>query len=200
MALGLVAFAAFLALTTLWEPDTSALALAGWFFGATLAIAWVMAPATDVVVGAAPVATSGVASATNTVAHVVSGALGVAILGSLVSSIYANEVANSLGNLPRRAQATAEDSVGAANAIATHPTPARNVVQPARHDGRRLHARHGARPTGRRGARRRRRAAGRPLAPEARTRAALSVAERKRNVVLVDQAREPSADVGDSPA
>ena len=39
---------------------------------------WVMAPATEAVVGAVPAAKSGVASATNTVARMVSGALGVA--------------------------------------------------------------------------------------------------------------------------
>ena len=49
---------------------------------------WVMAPATDAVVGAVPPAKSGVASATNTVARMVSGALGVAVVGSLVSSLY----------------------------------------------------------------------------------------------------------------
>ena len=49
---------------------------------------WVMAPATDAVVGAVPAAKTGVASATNTVARMVSGALGVAVVGSLVSSLY----------------------------------------------------------------------------------------------------------------
>ena len=66
---------------------------------------WVMAPATDAVVGAVPAARSGVASATNTVARMVSGALGVAILGSIVSSLYRDDVDGSLGGLPPHAQA-----------------------------------------------------------------------------------------------
>ena len=65
-----------------------------------------------------PAAKSGVASATNTVARMVSGALGVAVIGSLVSSLYSNDVDGSLVGLPAQAQAGAEDSVGAASAIA----------------------------------------------------------------------------------
>ena len=75
-------------------------------------------PATSAVVGAVPAAKSGVASATNTVARMVSGALGVAVIGSLVSSLYSNDVDGSLVGLPAQAQAGAEDSVGAASAIA----------------------------------------------------------------------------------
>jgi hypothetical protein len=70
-----------------------------------------------------PAAKSGVASATNTVARMVSGALGVAIIGSLVSSLYSNDVDGSLAGLPAQAQAGAEDSVGAASAIATQLPP-----------------------------------------------------------------------------
>jgi hypothetical protein len=77
-----------------------------------------MAPATDAVVGAVPAAKSGVASATNTVARMVAGALGVAVIGSLLSSLYANDVDGSLGALPPQAQVAAEDSIGAASAIA----------------------------------------------------------------------------------
>jgi DHA2 family multidrug resistance protein-like MFS transporter len=82
-----------------------------------------MAPATDAVVGAVPAAKSGVASATNTVARMVSGALGVAVIGSLVSSLYANDVEGSLTGLPAQAQAGAEDSVGASTAIAAQLPP-----------------------------------------------------------------------------
>ncbi len=118
VAVGLTGLATMLALTTLWEPQTGALALALWFFGLALAMGWVMAPATDAVVGAVPAAKSGVASATNTVARMVSGALGVAVVGSLISSLYTNDIGGSLVGLPTEAQAGAENSVGAANAIA----------------------------------------------------------------------------------
>ena len=123
VATGLAGLALALAVTLLWEPSTSAYALAAWFFGLTLAMGWVMAPATEAVVGAVPAAKSGVASATNTVARMISGALGVAVIGSLVSSLYSNEVEGSLGALPPEAQAQAENSVGAASAIAGQLPP-----------------------------------------------------------------------------
>jgi EmrB/QacA subfamily drug resistance transporter len=123
VAAGLTGVAAMLALTTLWDTNTGALTLVAWFFGLTLATGWVMAPATSAVVGAVPAAKSGVASATNTVARMVAGALGVAIIGSLVSSLYSNDVGGKIGALPARAQAQAENSVGAATAIAAHLPP-----------------------------------------------------------------------------
>jgi EmrB/QacA subfamily drug resistance transporter len=123
VAAGLTGVAILLALTAFWEPQTGALTLAAWFFGITLSMGWIMAPATEAVVGAVPAAKSGVASATNTVARMVSGALGVAVLGSLLSSLYANDVEGSLGGLPPEAQAGAEDSVGAASAIAAQLPP-----------------------------------------------------------------------------
>ena len=124
VAAGLTGLAILLALTALFEPDTSTLVLVAWFFGLTVSMGWIMAPATEAVVGAVPAAKSGVASATNTVARMVSAALGVAIIGSLISSLYSNDVEGSLGALPAEAQAGAEDSIGAANAIAAQLPPA----------------------------------------------------------------------------
>ncbi len=125
VAAGLTGLAVLLALTTFWESDTGTLGLVFWFFGLALSMGWVMAPATEAVVGAVPAAKSGVASATNTVARMVSGALGVAVIGSLISSLYAHEVEGSLSGLPVEAQAQAEESVGAATGIAAQlPTDA----------------------------------------------------------------------------
>jgi EmrB/QacA subfamily drug resistance transporter len=118
VAAGLGGLALLLAATTFWNPNTSALLLAAWFFGLALAMGWVMAPATEAVIGSVPAAKSGVASATNTVARMVSGALGVAVVGSLVSSLYSTDVEGSLDALPPEAQAAAESSIGAASAIA----------------------------------------------------------------------------------
>jgi len=112
-----------LGLTPLFDPETGSVALLAWFLGIALFMGWTMAPATDAVVGAVPAAKSGVASATNTVARMVSGALGVAIIGSLINSLYANDVGDSLGGLPPGARATAEDSVGAAHAAAAQLPP-----------------------------------------------------------------------------
>ena len=94
--------------------------LLAWFFGVALSMGWVMAPATDAVVGAVPAARSGVASAMNTVARMVSGALGVAVVGSLVNSLYSDDVA---GSLPPRAPEAATESIGATAAAAAQAPP-----------------------------------------------------------------------------
>src|SRR5918993_1240287 len=123
VAAGLSGLAILLALTTLFQPDTGEFVLVAWFFGLALAMGWIMAPATDAVVGAVAPAKSGVASATNTVARMVSGALGVAVIGSLVNSLYANDVEPALSGLPAPAREAAGESIGAANAIAGQLPP-----------------------------------------------------------------------------
>jgi EmrB/QacA subfamily drug resistance transporter len=123
VAIGLTGLAAVLATTLTWEPDTGVGALLAWFFFAALSMGWVMAPATEAVVSAVPEAKSGVASAMNTVARVVSGALGVAIVGSLVSSLYRDDLEPALGGLPAPARDAAGESIGAATAVAGHLPP-----------------------------------------------------------------------------
>jgi EmrB/QacA subfamily drug resistance transporter len=123
VAAGLTGVATLLALTLLWDPATSAGWLLAWFFAIALSMGWVMAPATDAVVGAVPAARSGVASAMNTVARMVSGALGVAVVGSLVNSLYSDDLTGSVGALPPAAQDAAKESVGAASALAAQLPP-----------------------------------------------------------------------------
>jgi EmrB/QacA subfamily drug resistance transporter len=125
VAAGLGGLAILLALTALYDRETSSLVLLAWFFGIALFMGWAMAPATDAVVGAVPAAKAGVASATNTVARMVAGALGVAIIGSLISSLYADDLDGKLGALPPGAATAAQDSVGAAHAVAAHLPPDR---------------------------------------------------------------------------
>lgn len=52
----------------------------------------VMAPATDSIMGSLPLAKAGVGSAVNDTTRQVGGALGVAIIGSVISSVYAGRV------------------------------------------------------------------------------------------------------------
>ena len=111
VAAGLTGVGLVLASTLLWDPATSAIVLLGWFFLLALSMGWVMAPSTEAVVGAVPAARSGVASAMNTVARMVSGALGVAVVGSLVSSLYERDLEPALaGCPPRRARPPASRS------------------------------------------------------------------------------------------
>ena len=123
VAAGLTGVGLVLASTLLWNPATSAGVLLGWFFLLALSMGWVMAPSTDAVVGAVPAARSGVASAMNTVARMVSGALGVAVVGSLVSSLYERDLEPALAALPAPARDAAGESIGAAGAIADKLPP-----------------------------------------------------------------------------
>jgi EmrB/QacA subfamily drug resistance transporter len=117
---GLTGLATLLALTLFWSADMGAGLLLAWFFGVALSMGWVMAPATDAVVGAVPAARSGVASAMNTVARMVSGALGVAVVGSLVNSLYSDDMASSV---PPAAPDAATESIGATATVAAQLPP-----------------------------------------------------------------------------
>ena len=79
-----------------------------------------MAPATESVMGSLPREKAGVGSAVNDTTRQVGGALGVAIIGSVVSSVYAGDIA-SLGQrfgLGASDLDAAESSLGGAQRIA----------------------------------------------------------------------------------
>lgn len=96
-----------------YAPVGWALAVLGTGMGTT------MAPATASIMGSLPPAKAGVGSAMNDTTRMVGGALGVAVLGSLLSSVYRDQIAPALGGLPGRAAAVARDSVGAALGMAS---------------------------------------------------------------------------------
>lgn len=77
-----------------------------------------MAPATDSVMGSLPLAKAGVGSAMNDTTRQVGGALGVAILGSILASSYSSAMAPAVESLPPEAAAAASDSIGGALGVA----------------------------------------------------------------------------------
>jgi EmrB/QacA subfamily drug resistance transporter len=77
-----------------------------------------MAPATEAIMGALPPAKAGIGSAMNDVVREVAGTLGVAVLGSLLSSTYATGMDSATNGLPDEAATAASDSVGAAHEVA----------------------------------------------------------------------------------
>jgi len=120
---GLLGLATMLTLTQLWTPHMPYWPIGLWFFGLALSMGWVMGPATASVMGSVPEEKSGVASAMNDVTRQVGGALGVAVTGSLISSLYASRISDSASGLSEAARATAQDSIGQANQVAaTLPT------------------------------------------------------------------------------
>jgi EmrB/QacA subfamily drug resistance transporter len=73
-----------------------------------------MAPATESIMGSLPLAKAGVGSAMNDTTRQVGGALGVAIVGSVLSSTYGSQVGDAAANqpLPRGVAGEVENSLG----------------------------------------------------------------------------------------
>ncbi len=117
---GLLVLSAVLVMFTTFEIDTEY-----WIIGTTIvALSYgmgnVMAPSTDAVMGAVPVAKAGVASATNDVTRQVAGAVGVAVIGSAFNSAYSANMAGAVAQLPPEAAASASNSIGAATFVAAN--------------------------------------------------------------------------------
>jgi EmrB/QacA subfamily drug resistance transporter len=117
---GLLMMGLLLSLSLLWSAHMTYWPLGFWFFGVAVSMGWVMAPSTASVMGAVPEEKSGVASAMNDVTRQVGGALGTAIIGSLISSIYASRIGDDVASLPEPARSAAKDSIGQANAVASN--------------------------------------------------------------------------------
>ena len=88
-----------------------------------MGMALAMAPATDSIMGSLPPEKAGVGSAVNDTTREIGGALGVAILGSILSSVYRKEITrSSVYQLAQKASpagaAAIRDSVGAAAEVA----------------------------------------------------------------------------------
>ncbi len=79
-----------------------------------------MAPATESIMGSLPPAQAGVGSAVNDTTREIGGALGVAVLGSVLSSVFGSRMTHLLAGapLPEEARAAAKHSVTGAVAVA----------------------------------------------------------------------------------
>jgi hypothetical protein len=86
----------------------------------SLGMALTMAPATESIMGSLPRAKAGVGSAINDTTRQVGGALGVAVLGSVLASAYASNLTDSLAGtqLPAEQVDAASQQLGAALQIA----------------------------------------------------------------------------------
>jgi predicted MFS family arabinose efflux permease len=107
---GLTGVAVVLSTSLAWTPEMAPVLLGFVTFGLALSMGSAMAPATDAVMSAVPEAKAGVGSAMSDVTRQVGGALGVAVIGSIIGSAYAGRMT--------AAPDAAADSVGAAHAIA----------------------------------------------------------------------------------
>ncbi|MFI0722930.1 DHA2 family efflux MFS transporter permease subunit [Streptomyces sp. NPDC021224] len=137
MALTGLAFIGFL----LMDVDTPIWVLEVLFFVMGTAMAHVMPPATVMIMSSLPREKAGSGSAVNNVFRQVGGALGVAVLGSLMSTVYRHGIDGHLGDLPPAQRHSAAESVEATLGAAEHMgTKGAGIVQPA-HDAF-IHAMH----------------------------------------------------------
>ncbi|MFE9298608.1 DHA2 family efflux MFS transporter permease subunit [Streptomyces niveus] len=117
VAAGLAAFALFDATTPVWV-------LCVVFFVQGAGMAHIMPPVTVTVMQSLPREKAGSGSAVNNTFRQVGGALGVAVLGSLLSSTYRGEIEGHLGAVPAAARDTAGESIEATMAVAEKLGPA----------------------------------------------------------------------------
>ncbi|MER7692792.1 MFS transporter [Streptomyces sp. NPDC097610] len=132
-----VAFAGFLLL----GQDTPIWVLEVLFFLMGTGMAHVMPPATVMIMSSLPREKAGSGSAVNNTFRQVGGAMGVAVLGSLLSTTYRNGINGHLNGLPASDRHAAGESLQATLAVAEKLGPAgRALVRPA-HDAF-IHAMH----------------------------------------------------------
>jgi EmrB/QacA subfamily drug resistance transporter len=128
MALTGLSFIGFLLLgetTPIWVLEVL-------FFLMGTAMAHVMPPATVMIMSALPREKAGSGSAVNNTFRQVGGALGVAILGSLMSTVYRDGIKDHLGAVPAPARHAAGESIEATLGVADRLGPrGQALVQPA---------------------------------------------------------------------
>ncbi|MEU6576947.1 MFS transporter [Streptomyces sp. NPDC046805] len=138
---GLIVIAATLAAFTSFEADTPIWVLEVVFFLMGAGMAHIMTPTSVVIMQALPREKAGSASALSNTFRQVGGALGIAVLGSVLSTAYRNGIEDKLGLLPPGLRDTAGESIEATLGIAQRLGPqGRALVGPA--DDAFLHAMH----------------------------------------------------------
>jgi EmrB/QacA subfamily drug resistance transporter len=119
---GLVIVSAALALQTTYDESSSTGHVIALSMLLAVGMANVMAPATESIMGSLPRAKAGVGSAVNDTTRQVGGALGVALLGSLLASVYRQDMRSGLAGsgapegLVERASTTVQAGVAAGRA------------------------------------------------------------------------------------
>jgi Na+/melibiose symporter-like transporter len=115
-----------LLLMTTFTVDSSELAVVFIMIVLAIGFAQILAPATESILGSLPREKAGVGSAMNDTTRQIGGAIGVAVLGSIVASTYQSQMATKLdGKVRAGVVHAASDSVGGAIGAA------RDVAAPA---------------------------------------------------------------------
>jgi len=121
VATGLALMAAGFVWVSTASAATPYLEIVGQMILLGVGLGFTTAPATESIMGSVSLDKAGVGSAVNDTTRELGGTLGVAIVGSVFSSVYAHALSGGpvFGQLPPQAQRVTEDSVGAAQVVAT---------------------------------------------------------------------------------
>ena len=115
---GLVLVAAGLSIVTQFHVDSSYGIVAAHLLVLGFGMGMAMAPATESVMGSLPIEKASVGSAVNDMTRTTGGALGVAILGSLLASQYRGDMDEAVSGLPHGAAESASDTLSGGLAVA----------------------------------------------------------------------------------
>src|SRR3954452_14195405 len=115
---GLVLVAAGLSIVTQFQVDSTYGIVAAHLLVLGFGMGMAMAPATESVMGSLPVEKASVGSAVNDTTRTTGGALGVAILGSLLASQYRGDMDGAVSGLPHGAAESASDTLSGGLAVA----------------------------------------------------------------------------------
>jgi EmrB/QacA subfamily drug resistance transporter len=97
------------------SAQTSYLEIVGQMIVAGSGLGLITAPATEAILGAVPAEKAGVGSAVNDATRLFGAALGVAVIGSVAASLYANQLGATIpSGLPFQAATAAKGSIGGA--------------------------------------------------------------------------------------
>lgn len=115
---GLVLVTVSFLLMSQWPTVPSYAQIIGSMLVMMTGMALTMTPATNMLMSAIPRNRAGMGSAMNDTTRQLGGALGIAVLGSVLSSGYTNKIASSISTLPGQAQELAGNSLAGALAVA----------------------------------------------------------------------------------
>jgi EmrB/QacA subfamily drug resistance transporter len=118
VAAGLTLVAVGLSIVTQFAVDSTYGIVAAHLLVLGFGMGMAMAPATESVMGSLPVEKASVGSAVNDTTRTTGGALGVAILGSLLASQYRGDMDGAVSGLPHDTAATASDTLSGGLAVA----------------------------------------------------------------------------------
>jgi EmrB/QacA subfamily drug resistance transporter len=128
---GLLVVAVAFAMYQLIGLHTSIWLLEGLLFLQGAGMANIVAPATNALLSVVPQAKAGAGAAVNNTVRQVGGALGVAVIGTVLASTYGGHLGHTLDRLPPQLQSVAKQSIGATVQIAQRaPVGVRRAILP----------------------------------------------------------------------